>query len=122
MRTSDPDVANYTLTKTTKSGFNAAYIASVNKFLSGNGTESPIDTSFTLIRGAGKIERKPVDLDNEIKWQDDPGDGKHLQIYQAVTIATRGIFCITNQNLKQMGILWGTCCIRWHWHRGKRRR
>ncbi|SFF08517.1 N-acetylmuramoyl-L-alanine amidase [Chitinophaga sp. CF118] len=84
VRTSDPDVANYTLTKTT----NLSSILSVNEFLAGTSTKSPIDVAFQLTPGPGKIERKPIDLNNIVKWQDDPGDKINLELYQAVTIAT----------------------------------
>lgn len=63
VRTSDPDVADYTLTK------NA-------------------DGYFLLEGGLTKIQRKPVDLSNPIRWQDAPDDHNNLSIYQAVTVAT----------------------------------
>lgn len=64
VRTSDPDVANYTLSK------NA-------------------DGSFDLNGGAQKIQRSAVDLSNPIRWQDAP-DFHHTQlsVYQSVTVAT----------------------------------
>jgi hypothetical protein len=63
VRTSDPDVANYVLTKDTK----------------GN---------FKLEGGITKIDRKPVDLSNPIFWQDAPDDHNNLSLYQAVKVAT----------------------------------
>ncbi len=63
VRTSDPDVANYVLTKDAK----------------GN---------FVLEGGLSKISRKAVDLGNPIRWQDAPDDHNHLSLYQAVTVAT----------------------------------
>lgn len=63
VRTSDPDVANYILTKDAK----------------GN---------FKLTGGISKIERKPVDLANPIQWQDAPDDHNNLVLYQAVKVAT----------------------------------
>jgi len=63
VRTSDPDVSNYVLTKDAK----------------GN---------FVLEGGLSKIARKPVDLGNPIRWQDAPDDHNNLSLYQAVTVAT----------------------------------
>lgn len=63
VRTSDPDVANYVLTRDSK----------------GN---------FVLEGGFAKITRKPVDLGNQIRWQDAPDDHNNLSLYQAVTVAT----------------------------------
>ncbi|MEP7110179.1 MAG: hypothetical protein ABI760_19440 [Ferruginibacter sp.] len=63
VRTSDPDVANYILSKDSK----------------GN---------FILEGGLTKIVRKPVDLGNPIYWQDAPDDHANLSLYQAVTVAT----------------------------------
>lgn len=63
VRTSDPDVANYVLTKDRK----------------GN---------FRLTGGEVKKIRKPVDLSNPILWQDAPDDHNNLSLYQAVTVAT----------------------------------
>jgi hypothetical protein len=63
VRTSDPDVANYVLTKDPQ----------------GN---------FVLEGGLSKITRKPVDLGNPIRWQDAPDDHNNLSLYQAVTVAT----------------------------------
>lgn len=63
VRTSDPDIANYTLSKDAK----------------GN---------FVFSGGLSKIERKPVDLSNPIYWEDSPASHKNLSFYQAVTVAT----------------------------------
>ncbi|MFT3982004.1 MAG: papain-like cysteine protease family protein [Ferruginibacter sp.] len=63
VRTSDPDVANYILTKDLKG-------------------------HFRLEGGTTKIDRKPVDLSNPILWQDAPDDHNNLSLYQAVKVAT----------------------------------
>jgi hypothetical protein len=78
VRTSDPDVANYTLERDSKG-------------------------AFTLTGEKKKIRRKNIDLNNPIRWQDAPdtnavlsndpgasGDNSHsnLNFYQAVTIST----------------------------------
>lgn len=63
VRTSDPDVANYTLCK------------------NNNGT-------FELVGGASKIKRAPVDLTNPIRWQDAPNFNTNVSLYQSVTVAT----------------------------------
>ncbi|WP_028978323.1 papain-like cysteine protease family protein [Sporocytophaga myxococcoides] len=63
VRTSDPDVANYTLASDGK----------------GN---------FRLEGGLTKIVRKPIDLSNPIYWQDAPDAHANLSLYQAVTVAT----------------------------------
>lgn len=72
VRTSDPDVANYTLVK-------------------------DISGAFTLTGEKKKIRRKSIDLNNPIRWQDapdtnpgEPTDNSHsnLSFYQAVTIST----------------------------------
>jgi Papain-like cysteine protease AvrRpt2 len=81
VRTSDPDVANYTLKKITTS-------ISPNKVIQAINSTTPIQTRFELIRGATKTKRSPVDLDNPILWQDAPDNQENLSIYQAVTIAT----------------------------------
>jgi hypothetical protein len=62
VRTSDPDVANYTLRKRDDGG-------------------------FELTGGAAKIQRAAVDLNNPIKWQDAPDFHSDLSLYQAVTVA-----------------------------------
>ncbi len=72
VRTSDPDVANYTLKKI------ETYVPKLGQKM----------TSFELTGGASKITRKPVDLTNPIRWQDAPDDHANLSLYQAVTIAT----------------------------------
>ena len=63
VRTSDPDVANYTLVK------------------QGEG-------QFQLIGGSAKIQRSAVDLNNPICWQDTPDKMANTSFYQAVTVAT----------------------------------
>ena len=63
VRTSDPDVANYTLTKDD-------------------------DGTYTLAGGMVKQQRQPIDLDNPVRWQDAPEAGDSLSFYQAVTVAT----------------------------------
>ncbi|MFB6456421.1 papain-like cysteine protease family protein [Chitinophaga sp. Hz27] len=63
VRTSDPDVANYTLRKLE------------------NG-------SFELVGDNKKIKRAGVDLDNPVRWQDAPDAGDNLSFYQSVTVAT----------------------------------
>ncbi|MFA7346868.1 MAG: papain-like cysteine protease family protein [Desulfurivibrionaceae bacterium] len=71
VRTSDPDVANYTLAKTDK--------------LQGGVYQG---SSYTLTGGTGKRKRAPVDLTNPIQWQDAPDDKKNLSFYQTVSVAT----------------------------------
>lgn len=71
VRTSDPDVANYTLTKT-------------DNYQGGEYKES----SYTLTGGTGKRKRAPVDLTNPIQWQDAPDAQKNLSFYQTVSVAT----------------------------------
>lgn len=68
VRTSDPDVSNYTLVKHVDS--------------------QTFDLSFELKSDLKKIQRAPVDLDNPIRWQDAPDSGDNLTLYQAVTVAT----------------------------------
>ncbi|MEU0485712.1 N-acetylmuramoyl-L-alanine amidase [Streptosporangium sp. NPDC006013] len=63
VRATDPDVASYTLTRRA-------------------------DGTFDLIGGTSKIDRRPVELDNPIRWQDSPSTGDSLNFYQAVTVAT----------------------------------
>jgi hypothetical protein len=63
VRTSDPDVANYTLRKER-------------------------DGTFALSGGASTLERRAVDLNNPIRWMDAPEAGDHLSFYQAVSVAT----------------------------------
>jgi hypothetical protein len=63
VRTSDPDVANYTLTK------------------NDNGT-------FDLTGNQQIIKRAAVNIDNPIRWQDAPDSGNNLTFYQAVSVAT----------------------------------
>ena len=64
VRTSDPDVANYTLRR------------------------SDDGSRYDLVGARQKRPRKPVDLDNPVAWQDAPEDQRSLSFYQAVTIAT----------------------------------
>ena len=66
VRTTDPDVANYTLS---------------------SGTDSSGRHAF-YVRGHGKVKRGPIDLDNPVQWQDVSEDGADASLYQAVTIAT----------------------------------
>ncbi|HEY0610698.1 MAG TPA: hypothetical protein VGD35_13610, partial [Chitinophaga sp.] len=63
VRTSDPDVANYTLKKLP------------------NGT-------YELVGDNKKIQRGSVDLDNPIRWQDAPDANANLSFYQSVTVGT----------------------------------
>lgn len=71
VRTSDPDVSNYTLTRKTLTTLQGEQLA-----------------AFELEGGAQKIIRKPVNLDNPIHWKDTPADFDYLSFYQAVTVAT----------------------------------
>ena len=71
VRTSDPDVANYTLKKKSLTTIQGETVS-----------------GFDLVGGAEKIKRKPVDLDNPIRWQDTPDDFDYLSFYQSVTVAT----------------------------------
>lgn len=71
VRTSDPDVANYTLTKTTLTTLQGEEVA-----------------AFELEGGTQQVIRKPVNLDNPIRWQDTPADFDYLSFYQAVSVAT----------------------------------
>lgn len=82
VRTSDPDVANYTLKKITAGPFT---LITPGLF---SGPVSPIKTRYELVGGAEKIKRSAVDLNNPIRWQDAPDAHENLTIYQAVTIAT----------------------------------
>lgn len=82
VRTSDPDVANYTLKKITQGPFT---LLTPGLF---SGHVSPIKTRYELTGGAEKIKRSAVDLNNPIRWQDAPDAHENLTIYQAVTIAT----------------------------------
>ena len=69
VRTTDPDVANYLLHATTQ-------------WVNG---EEVIRYELEL---SGKVERKMIDLDNLIKWQDTWEDSLDANVYQAVTVAT----------------------------------
>lgn len=71
VRTSDPDVANYTLKRKTLTTL-----------------QGEVVSRFELEGGAQKVVRKPVNLDNPIQWQDTPADFDYLSFYQAVTVAT----------------------------------
>lgn len=64
---SDPDVANYTLEKYVDSQGNVRY---------------------NLTGGASTIKRNIIDLQNPVRWQDSPGSGSNLSLYQAVSVAT----------------------------------
>ncbi len=67
VRTSDPDVANYTLEK----------------------IQQGDSISFRLTGGSQTIPRnKVVNLQNPIRWQDAPDAQQNLTFYQAVSIAT----------------------------------
>lgn len=67
VRTSDPDVANYTLEK----------------------IQQGDNLSFRLTGGTQTIPRnKVVNLQNPIRWQDAPDAHQNLSFYQAVSVAT----------------------------------
>ncbi|WEF33117.1 papain-like cysteine protease family protein [Pseudoduganella chitinolytica] len=72
VRTSDPDVANYTLKKI------ETWVPKLGQKM----------TTFELTGGTAKISRKAIDLSNPVRWQDAPDDQANLSLYQAVTIAT----------------------------------
>lgn len=76
VRTSDPDVANYTL----------------HKAIANDGR-----VAFTLQGGTRKLARGVVDLDNPIRWQDAPDADAELSFYQAVTVATGHILHYKSQ-------------------------
>ena len=63
VRTSDPEVANYTLIKNE-------------------------DGSFDLVGSNKTILRSAISLSNPIRWQDAPNAHENLSLYQAVTVAT----------------------------------
>ncbi|MCY9696094.1 hypothetical protein [Paenibacillus alginolyticus] len=63
VRTSDPEVANYTLNKNS-------------------------DGSFDLVSSTTTIERTAISLGNPVRWADAPEAHENLTIYQAVTVAT----------------------------------
>ena len=71
VRTSDPDVSNYTLRKIVLNPFDPLS-----------------DFRFELTGGNKKIKRSPVDLNNPIRWQDAPDNKDNLSFYQSVTVAT----------------------------------
>ncbi|WP_228851259.1 hypothetical protein [Aegicerativicinus sediminis] len=66
VRITDPDVANYSLSKEIVSG----------------------KTKYNLKREGQKLKRNIIDLDNPVKWQDSPDSNDELSLYQAVTVAT----------------------------------
>lgn len=80
VRTSDPDVANYTLKKITPAPWYFGVAQPI--FVFGESTR------FELVRNTEAIHRKRVDLDNPIQWQDAPDSHENLSLYQAVTVAT----------------------------------
>lgn len=63
VRTSDPEVANYTMIKNE-------------------------DGSFDLVGSNKTIPRSAISLANPIRWQDAPYAHENLSLYQAVTVAT----------------------------------
>lgn len=71
VRTSDPDVANYTLKKT-------------DRLVRGKDYTVP----YFELTGGTQIVRRPVGLKNPIRWQDAPDSHQNLSLYQAVTVAT----------------------------------
>ncbi|AYB33511.1 DUF4056 domain-containing protein [Chryseolinea soli] len=71
VRTSDPDVSNYTLRK-----------------IAFNPSDPLSDFRFELTGENKKIKRSPVDLNNPIRWQDAPDNKDNLSFYQSVTVAT----------------------------------
>ncbi len=69
VRTSDPDVSDFTLTRYT------------------NGQDS--DVSFSLSGGTQTVPRdRLIDLQNPIRWADAPNAGANTTFYQAVSVAT----------------------------------
>jgi hypothetical protein len=67
VRSSDPDVANYTLSSIT------------------NPDDLSVQYKLTL---GGKVQRRLVDLNNPIQWQDVSEIQANLMVYQAVTVST----------------------------------
>jgi hypothetical protein len=67
VRTSDPDVASYTLQRTKDAAGHVAY---------------------EFGGGRAKLARGVVDLDNPVRWHDAPEANAELSFYQAVTVAT----------------------------------
>ncbi len=72
VRTSDPDVASYTLTR------------------DGNG-------SFALDGGDRLLKRRAIGLANPVRWQDAPSAGDSLNFYQTVSVATGHILHYKSQ-------------------------
>ncbi|WP_335966135.1 DUF2272 domain-containing protein [Galbibacter sp. PAP.153] len=66
VRISDPEVANYVLQKVNFRG----------------------KIQYNLVGGRKTLDRKEVDLDNPIRWEDAPDAKENLSMYQAVTVAT----------------------------------
>ena len=71
VRTSDPDVANYTLVRD--------------------------GDAFTLSGGAKLIKRRAIGLANPVRWQDAPDAGAALNFYQTVSVATGHILHYKSQ-------------------------
>lgn len=100
VRVSDPDVANYTLTRTPKGdtpyGSLLGYAAIAATYgLAGYGLlggtskpTEPLKYEYKLTGGTKKIERAPIDLSNPVRWQDAPEASNNLSFYQSVTVAT----------------------------------
>lgn len=72
VRTSDPDVANYTLQR-------------IEEPTAVNG--QPQTKVRFVLSGGTPVKRQAVAFDNPIRWQDDPGDLTNLSFYQAVSVA-----------------------------------
>ncbi|QLE03003.1 DUF2272 domain-containing protein [Galbibacter sp. BG1] len=70
VRISDPDVSNYVLEK--------------KNVRDGKG----LRVEYNLVGGNKKIQRKEVDLNNPIRWEDAPDAKENISMYQAVTVAT----------------------------------
>ena len=66
VRVSDPEVANYVLKKVETDG----------------------RVTYNLEGGNRTLDRKEVDLNNPIRWEDAPDASENLSMYQAVTVAT----------------------------------
>jgi len=80
VRTSDPHVANYTLNKIKLN--NDIHDYTFRSELKGDRFK------FELKCDQKIIQRAAVDIDNPIRWQDAPGFGENLTIYQSVSVAT----------------------------------
>ena len=72
VRHTDPDVANYTLRSQTTAPTDA----------------EPFPKTVYYLQRNGKVQRKAIDLDNPVDWQDVSEISSDLEIYQAVTVAT----------------------------------